>query len=709
MSFVYDEKKRNVKMIRFPKEYNGLFYGDKGDGKYEDKKKRPYILQKGENNLYEKIRNRQQLKDSAIEYFNKYNIKWHDSKDGSVPTNTLESQVSCINHLFPIRNNPEAVKSIINGLGIRIKGERVEFDEILPITEKYKNGKDSPYIAFEVIEKMALLGEGGGGRGWGRTSIDALIYAKEKDVDKKWIIVIEWKYKEFYINPENLATEGRRKRYNKLIQKSSSLIPLCEKGKDDVYYSNAPEYKEENCVYYYDPYYELMRQTLWAELVAKHIKERRKGEADHLHICVVPKKNRDFLDKGFKDVGRTMEETWRRMLTGEGTERFKIIDPEDLFEPLKDRKNYPNLVEHINYLKERYWNNDIEEDFESTVNKTEDELVNHRDCKDGTKGWGKIFRDYADVLNKKIKDYGDKGEKIKDNIPDEVQLYGSLSKVKYPKKGTTCYELRFCGQRICGVSVLDSDVENPIIQFTIDDMKRNKKWFRIKDMKDMPLKKAEKFFKNFTPDATNDAKKVKSWEHKLESLVLREMAKEREAFRGIEPVKLGAGFFQMPSAVKASTLVPEISEKKNGTIAFGYIDIPAKVSFPNGGWMPAVIEVKDENNPDKPVEAVITQALIYATFLGHLLADKECGKNWYNIIGGAEGNEEVPDNIDILVVAMMPPKKYGEPDKINEPPIPLKQVGDKNIRLIPCTCYIDADDNFTTINSVEWSCFKKNR
>ncbi|MCD8208949.1 MAG: hypothetical protein LUD72_13505, partial [Bacteroidales bacterium] len=339
-------------------------------------------------------------------------------------------------------------------------------------------------------------------------------------------------------------------------------------------------------------------------------------------------------------------------------------------------------------------------------------------CKDRTKGWAKIFK--VPNLNKKIKDYKEKGKKIKEiiaklNIPDEVQLYSSLSKVKYTKKGNACYELRFCGQRICGVNVLDSDVENPIIQLSDDDRKRNEKWFGIKDdISGVSLNSAkELFFDKFTSCSIG---KVKSWEHKLESLVLREMAKEkekREGFRDIEPVKLGVGFFQMPTAVKAGTLVPEISRNKDEVIVCGHIDILAKVSCPNGGWMPAVIEVKDENKPVEPIEDVMIQALIYATFLGHLLADKDCGEAWYNIIGGKDQKGEcpVPDTIDILVVAMMPPKKYGEPDKINEAPISF-EVGDndkkKTIRLIPCTCYIGTDENFTTINGVELSCFKKN-
>lgn len=52
----------------------------------------------------------------------------------------LSSQMACLNHLFALRKNPDAVLAVLNGV-------RNEFTEVLPIT----SDKDNGYIAFEVV------------------------------------------------------------------------------------------------------------------------------------------------------------------------------------------------------------------------------------------------------------------------------------------------------------------------------------------------------------------------------------------------------------------------------------------------------------------------------------------------------------------------------------------------------------------------------
>ncbi|MCD8207008.1 MAG: hypothetical protein LUD72_03625, partial [Bacteroidales bacterium] len=388
MSYEKWEIAKNKKLIR-----ENYF---KGEENYD------HFLKNTTLNLYDDIRGDKDDSKSVIHYFDTNNIVWH--KNGGEPTgSTISSQVACLNHLFPIRNNYEAVREMVKNIDSR-------FEDVLEVKCGDVEEKEKTYIAFEVIGKNNLLDERGRKRGMVCTSIDALIRAKEKE-GEICIILIEWKYTESYNRREDKSDEGktgknRMQRYNKLIQKSLSLIPLCEMDMSDDYYGGAKEYK--GSVYYQEPFYELMRQTLWAELFIGRIENdtaKISGEepikaSDYFHLLVVSNDNKALLDMGFDGVGNTMEETWRNCLTEKGKKRFKIMSPEELFEPfIKQEASIKIPDDFIGYLKTRYWRNDLKKDFESAVNKTK-ELVNHRDCKDGTKGWAKIFK--VPNLNKKI-------------------------------------------------------------------------------------------------------------------------------------------------------------------------------------------------------------------------------------------------------------------------------------------------------------------
>ena len=89
----------------------------------------------------------------------------------------------------------------------------------------------------------------------------------------RWIIPIEWKYTESYPDVDKskegvsrseegaLADNGvckgvvRMNRYNKLITESEQLRTLDDYG---------------GSIYYQEPFYQLMRQTLWAEQIIRH-------------------------------------------------------------------------------------------------------------------------------------------------------------------------------------------------------------------------------------------------------------------------------------------------------------------------------------------------------------------------------------------------------------------------------------------------------
>lgn len=301
-----------------------IFSGDKGNG-YFMGKPRHFVLKDGMNNLYEPIRN------DVIRYFKDNKISWWG---GDKPSgHTLSSQIACLNHLFAIMGDKEAVLAMLNGV-------RDEFKKVLSV----QCDAAPQYIGFEVVSEEDPLNEKTSTRGSNCTSVDAFIYAKHKD-DSIWLIPIEWKYTEHYANLDksNEDRQGEEKGSNgkgqERVRRYSALTDasLQLKGLDSYYGS----------IYYQEPFYQLMRQTLWAENVVKLKEEKLKAD-NYMHIHVIPSANKDLLDKKYSVSGMGMEETWRSMLTNQS--KYIIVDPQKLLEPIKDK--YPELV---SYLKKRYW------------------------------------------------------------------------------------------------------------------------------------------------------------------------------------------------------------------------------------------------------------------------------------------------------------------------------------------------------------------
>ena len=283
------------------------------------------ILKNGLYNLYDK---------DTIKYFEDNNITGWGGDDAC--GHILSSQVACLNHLFPLRKDPEILKTIINTATGR------EFEEILPIPKKRDKGEEH-YIAFEVVSFQDHLNESQKGkeltRGANCTSIDALIIAKDQKKDV-WIIPIEWKYTEPFskIDMSNEDRKGEPKgsngrgkermtRYDSLIRESTQL-----NHKQLESYQGSP--------YYQESFYQLMRQTLWAEQVIKNESDEWHNAKKFLHINIIPDNN-PYSDKIYE---------WKKYLTNPNL--FKIIDPKKFLEPIKNKYTYTDLY---NYLNERYW------------------------------------------------------------------------------------------------------------------------------------------------------------------------------------------------------------------------------------------------------------------------------------------------------------------------------------------------------------------
>ena len=312
----------------------GIWHGHNGDKKY------PHILleEDVQKNFYRPIR------DEVVKYFHDNGIKWWGAAkdDGSRPSgHILSSQIACLNHLFCIRKDKEAALALING----IEGMPAHFKEVLPIPSESEAGC---YIAFEMVSSRDYLNEDGPTRGANCTSVDAFIYATD-DNGERWLIPIEWKYSESYQREDKSAEdykgrgqkgkhgkgEKRLSRYSDLINSSEQLIPL-------------PDY--HGSIYFQEPFYQLMRQTLWAEQICRSNDESVIPAQHFVHVHVCPKDNALLLYKNYTEVSKEsgMENAWKAILKHRNL--YILIDPKDLMRPL-----YDTHKDLFDYLSERYW------------------------------------------------------------------------------------------------------------------------------------------------------------------------------------------------------------------------------------------------------------------------------------------------------------------------------------------------------------------
>lgn len=316
----YRERQR-TRAIELINSNNSVFRSAKGGGRFMGKQ-RDFVLTEYEKNLYKPI------KDDAIAYFDKNRVGWWGGKKPSA--HLLSSQVACVNHLFAIRNDKQAVLSILQSIS-------PNFEDVLQITT---DSYAPAYIQFEAVSDTDHLNEGVTNRGSNCTSVDALIWAVRNG--ENWLVLIEWKYTEHYSN-ENKATEGARKdpvnnkgttrkdRYTDLINQSQQLK------------------SEDHYCYYFEPFYQLMRQTLWAEQIINHKATETIKANNFLHLHIIPPENSNLLHKQYKCSGKSMENTWRSHLKDDS--RYMIVSPEELLKPI-DQVKYRELIE---YLRERYW------------------------------------------------------------------------------------------------------------------------------------------------------------------------------------------------------------------------------------------------------------------------------------------------------------------------------------------------------------------
>lgn len=321
----YRKRQEEIQKECFPKEKLGGVFGNSNYG---------FVVKDYRDNFMSHVD-----VDSVQNYFRDNKIGWWR---GMQPTgHTLSSQMSCINHLYSIRNDHDAVLAIARSVDSKIDDVEILKND----TESWRG-----YISFEVVSRVDHLNEKKGKnkeltRGSQCTSIDAVILARKEG--KSVLMAIEWKYVEHYRNTDKSRDTGN---------KTSGAIRVNNySGSDNVanpkLIDNSNQLKTlesyNGSVYFFEPFYQLMRQTLWAEQMIKFCQQEIIKADDYIHIHVVPEDNTE-LRGNYKCSGKNMCDTWNEMLNEPS--KYVLISPEKLMSNLPEE--YKDLVDS---LRKRYW------------------------------------------------------------------------------------------------------------------------------------------------------------------------------------------------------------------------------------------------------------------------------------------------------------------------------------------------------------------
>jgi len=292
-------------------EFRNKIFRDPGDGMFFGKE-REFVLSEPELNLWEGIR------QDAKDYFTRNGITWWS---GNVePTgHILSSQIACLNHLYPLRQRKDCTDKILQNICNSI-------NESLIV--------DSGLIEFEKTGQKPLGKERSLQRGANSTSIDSFMIGRKHNGDKV-LILIEWKYTESY-SPNSLlissSGKNRLEVYQELLKRSD--CPIETTNLEDLFY---------------EPYYQLMRQTLLGWIMAEN---KEYGAVDWLHLHIIPEENKELRKRitSKKLKGTTLEESWRLQL--KNPEKYIVISPEQFLKPITDLQDTKSLID---YLTNRYW------------------------------------------------------------------------------------------------------------------------------------------------------------------------------------------------------------------------------------------------------------------------------------------------------------------------------------------------------------------
>jgi len=301
----------------------------RADGPYRGRP-RPFCLPRecAEENLFHEIRT------PALTYFAQQEIKWHDGQDGKPSNHLCDSQVCCVNFLFPFADRPHALTELLRPVFPAIR-------RVLPMERKVPDQS----VSFEWIGKENYLGEKTRGRkrtrGANCTSADAAVMFEHED-GKRQIALIEWKYTESYGDTWlKFASSG--------TDRTKIYAPLYNRDDCPLSKSLLRDFSDGDL--FYEPFYQLMRQQFLAHEMEK-AHELGAKVVSVLHIA--PAHNHDFRNvtsRALRSLGESATDVWKRLVRIPSS--FASVSTEELFGCLAvDR--VPELAAWWQYVNQRY-------------------------------------------------------------------------------------------------------------------------------------------------------------------------------------------------------------------------------------------------------------------------------------------------------------------------------------------------------------------
>lgn len=310
MSYLEVQRKKAIELR------NELFK-DSGGGLYENEP-RKFVLKDQTLNIWEGVR------EDATAYFQQNSISFWESIN-KPSGHLLSSQISCINHLFFMRQRQDLVSAVLRGVDSEVKkAVKIEKDE-----------NDIGFVVFEENGQNNYLHERSRIRGGHSTSIDAAMLGEMKDGTRK-LFIIKWFYTEcFGFCSKSTDDKGtfNISTYKPFLEDSASPIRTSDLGRLSI-----------------EPYFQLMRQTLLAH---EMVKANEYGASDYTFLFVVPTGNHDILGLNIISglmPGSKLTETWTNLL--KAPEKYVIVDPESFVRPTTQCLDTQEI---ISYLRKRYW------------------------------------------------------------------------------------------------------------------------------------------------------------------------------------------------------------------------------------------------------------------------------------------------------------------------------------------------------------------
>jgi hypothetical protein len=299
----YKEDQRN-KVIAIRDE----IFCDPGGGVYK-RSPRAFVLKDPLMNLWHGIRN------DALDYFTEKQIVWWGDHENQPSGHLLSSQISCLNHLFFIRKREDVASAMLKAVHPGIISAVM---------------MDGGFVEFEVVGAQNYLGEKSHTRGANATSIDAVMVGKKAD-RKNILVLIEWKYTEDY-RPQNKYIPARANIYDRLLSESGSPISV-----------------QDHESLYFEPFYQLMRQTL---LGWKMVQAGEYGCDEYIHLHIIPEANKELKQRVTSPglAGESMSEAWKNVLCE--PDRYRVTSPEEFLLP---GKSCSDTAAPYAYLERRYW------------------------------------------------------------------------------------------------------------------------------------------------------------------------------------------------------------------------------------------------------------------------------------------------------------------------------------------------------------------